>query len=141
MKTSLSSKGFTLIEMMIIVLIIGLLVGILVPQMGNAIKKSAEGNSKGNLATLRSSVRIYYAAHDGTYPTDNLASLVPDYITNIPQVNTPGYHGSTQIVATETALTDSGNWSYNNDSTTAGFGNVYVGCTHTELKGQPWSTY
>jgi prepilin-type N-terminal cleavage/methylation domain-containing protein len=141
MKTLRSNRGFTLVELVVVVAIMGILVGILVPQLGNAIKKSTEGTTKGNLATLRSGINIYYSGNEGQYPLDNLTSLVPTYITAIPKVYTPGNHGDSTAVVPEAAPTDTGSWSYNNVPGTVDFGMVRVGCTHTELNGKTWSTY
>jgi prepilin-type N-terminal cleavage/methylation domain-containing protein len=64
----MKKKGFTLIELMIVVAIIGILAGISIPKMANLIYKSKEGATKGSLGTLRSATTIYYAEMEGVYP-------------------------------------------------------------------------
>ena len=75
--------GFTLIELMIVVLIIGILVAIAVPvfmsSRGNAEQKSCFANQR----TVDSAVMQYSAANNGSYPAA-LANLVPTWIKDTP---------------------------------------------------------
>ena len=73
------TKGFTLIELMIVVAIIGILAAIAIPQFANLVAKSQEGRCKANLGTIRSALSIYYGDLEGNYPTDDLTQL-----TNLP---------------------------------------------------------
>ena len=58
-------KGFTLIELMIVVAIIGILAAIAIPKFADLIRKSNEGATKGNLGSVRSALSIYFADNDG----------------------------------------------------------------------------
>ncbi|MBI5574004.1 MAG: type II secretion system protein [Elusimicrobia bacterium] len=72
-----TKKGFTLIELMIVVAIIGILAAIAIPKFADLIKKSKEGSTKGSLGALRSALTIYYGEQEGVYPvasTDGLAN-------------------------------------------------------------------
>ena len=71
--------GFTLIELMIVVAIIGILAAAALPRFADLISKSHEAKAKGNLAALRSTLRIYYGYTEGESPT-GLNGLVPDFI-------------------------------------------------------------
>ncbi|MBI3565196.1 MAG: prepilin-type N-terminal cleavage/methylation domain-containing protein, partial [Elusimicrobia bacterium] len=66
--TKKNKKGFTLIELMIVVAIIGILAAIAIPKFAELIRKSGEGASKGNLGSIRSALSIYYGDMEGTYP-------------------------------------------------------------------------
>ena len=61
-------KGFTLIELMIVVAIIGILAAIAIPKFAQMLEKSREGATKGNLGAIRSAVSIYYGDKEGVWP-------------------------------------------------------------------------
>ncbi len=149
----LSKKGFTLIELMIVVAIIGILAAIAIPKFAELIRKSSEGASKGNLGALRSAMSIYYGDMEGTYPV-NLSALTigGKYLTVIPPAKAPNYHADAStvvtladvadgITVTNAAPTDGGGWYYNNQGTNANIGNSLVNCTHTDTKGTVWTGY
>ena len=60
----MSFRGFTLIELMIVVAIIGILAGVAVPRYRDLVKRSKEGATKGNLGALRSALNIYYSDNE-----------------------------------------------------------------------------
>lgn len=80
-------EGFTLIELMIVILIIGILVGIAVPVFLAARGSATERTCQANRRTVVSAANIFVAASgdegggDGTYPT-TIAQLYPDFIDN-----------------------------------------------------------
>ena len=137
-------KGFTLIELMIVVAIIGILATIAIPKFGSLIRKAGEGASKGNLGALRSALSIYYGDMEGIYPT-LMASLTISgkYLSAIPSAKTPHYHGDTSAESTGlfTTINDAGGWWFNNVAGDANQGNLTVNCTHTDTKGSIWSSY
>jgi len=142
----LSKKGFTLIELMIVVAIIGILAAIAIPKFADLIRKSSEGASKGNLGALRSAMSIYYGDMEGLYPTTiGALTIAGKYLTQIPRSKAPNYHtdSATEVLMTIAATlpTDAGGWFYNNVSGNANVGNVLVNCTHTDTKGTVWTGY
>src|ERR1700692_3515613 len=129
MKKNLQKKGFTLIELMIVVAIIGILAAIAIPQFANLVGKSQEGRTKANLGTIRSALSIYYGDTEGWYPQDTLAnglntlSASGKYLQSVPNADLPRTvnnvgHGSVPTI-TLTAGQDAGGWYYNNGGGTS----------------------
>ena len=86
-------KGFTMIELMIVVAIIGILAAIALPKFADMIEKSREGSTKGNVGALKSANAIYYGDMQGVWPsTINTASTYKYslYLDIIPQVKVTG---------------------------------------------------
>lgn len=62
------NKGFTLVELMIVIAIIALLAAVALPKFASATEAAKVANVQGNLANLRTSLAVYYAKNK-TYPT------------------------------------------------------------------------
>jgi general secretion pathway protein G len=146
-------RGFTLIELMIVVAIIGILAAIAIPKFADLIRKSSEGASKGNLGSIRSALSIYYGDMEGVYPHD-LASLTVagKYLSAIPPAKAPNYHSDTSdsstlggacAVVNFDANDDyaSGPWRYCGAPADPDFGSLIINCTHTDTKGTTWTSY
>jgi prepilin-type N-terminal cleavage/methylation domain-containing protein len=54
-------KGFTLIELVIIIVVLGILASIAIPKYRNIVAESREAAARGALGAMRSGVSIYYA--------------------------------------------------------------------------------
>ncbi|VFQ47283.1 type IV pilin protein [Desulfoluna butyratoxydans] len=60
-----NNKGFTLIELMIVVAIIGILAAVAIPNFRNYQLKSKESEAKVNLAAIAVAQEAYFAEYDG----------------------------------------------------------------------------
>ena len=75
-------RGFTLIELIIVVTIIGILAGIALVQVRNVQRKAREAALKANLHDLRKALDNFYA--DKQRFPGSLDELVPNYMRKIP---------------------------------------------------------
>ena len=87
MQKGRNQKGFTLVELMVVVLIIGILVAIAVPVYRSVQTKAAENACAANVRTLNGALEAYKANNDfATLPNDFNAEndLVGKYIKEWP---------------------------------------------------------
>lgn len=77
----LQAKGFTLLEVMLVLLIIGALAAAVAINFGGAGERAKERTTKIGLNTLKSQL-IEYSSDKGSYPTtaEGLSVLVPSYV-------------------------------------------------------------
>jgi len=62
-----NTKGFTLIELMIVVVIIGILAAIGIPSYIQVVGRAREGATKANMHTLQIAAEDYAVTYDGFY--------------------------------------------------------------------------
>lgn len=62
------TRGFSLVELVIVIVIIGILAAIAVPRFSHASNNSAESAFRYDLKTLRHAIDLYAAEHRGDWP-------------------------------------------------------------------------
>ncbi|MGD9722319.1 MAG: type II secretion system protein [Pirellulales bacterium] len=77
MRSTTRRGGFTLIEVLIVVVIMAVLAATIIPQFSTSAKDARESNLKFNLQSLRTQLELYKLQHLGAYPTgtNNLEQL------------------------------------------------------------------
>ena len=76
-----NQRGFTLVELMIVVIIVGILAAVAIPMYQGATERAKASEAVAALGTIRGAMRVYFAEH-GTY---DIAGNVIDT-----QVTAPG---------------------------------------------------
>ena len=89
-----SIKGFSLIEVVIVVAIIAILAAIGIPRMTRGSKGAGYTSLSASLASIRNSIDLFAAEHQGTLPT---ASSINDQLTQYTNID-----GATSTTKTAT---------------------------------------
>ncbi len=74
MRTLRSQSGFTLVELLVVILIVGLLAAIAIPQFLNQRAKSQDAEAKVYLVAAEKALEVWHHDHD-TYGTATMAGL------------------------------------------------------------------
>ncbi len=118
--------GFTLVEILIVVVILGILAAIVVPQFTNASNEAVKGALESQLQTINSQMELYRVRNNGAYPAigtgTGAASWGPlvggEYLKEAP-VN--GYTGQSTvtsgIAAANADRASTNGWAFHTDYT------------------------
>jgi general secretion pathway protein G len=124
--------GFTLIELMIVMIIIGILTMVAIPKFESAIKGAKEAALKEDLHVLREAIDSY--TMDKQKAPQSLDDLIQDgYLKEIPV--------DPFTRTKDSWVTDSGDALHSLDQTDPGVDDVHSGSQETGTDGQPYSTW
>ena len=82
-KRTIARRGFTLLEMMLVVMIMGLLIGVVAWNIGGQSKKARVATTVASMRAVESMLKAYHLDY-GAYPP-TLQTLVPKYTEKLPQ--------------------------------------------------------
>ena len=124
------SRGFTLIEMLVVISMILILLAIAMPMYNNSITRAKETKLHNNLTTLNKGIQEY--SLDKKHAPQSLEDLVPGYIKFIPEDIT----GRADSWVTEPEDPENA-WDPNNP----GIGSVHSGSDQTGSDGEPYASW
>ncbi len=75
MKTRKRNGGFTLVEILIVVVILGILAAIVIPQFTQASTEARNASLASNLQTIRSQIELYKIQHSDDWPNVTTLAL------------------------------------------------------------------
>lgn len=119
------NKGFTLIELVMIIVILGILASVAIPRYMDLVDEAKEAAAKGALGGLRSGVSIFYANHAATstghttaWPTLAQMTATSSGVMERGMIPENPYNNSTGIQTSATKATVAGayGWVYNSTS-------------------------
>jgi len=95
-----SHQGFTLVEILIVVVILGILAAIVIPQFTNASETARASSVVTQLQSIRSQLELYQVQHNGEYPTlAQMQNGADDWGVLINRTNLAGEIGGTDATA------------------------------------------
>jgi prepilin-type N-terminal cleavage/methylation domain-containing protein len=113
------ARGFTLIELMIVILVIAILAAIALPSYLNHEKKGRDADAESNARNLVSKVELCYATNEDYTQCDTLAKLGGAGDLGVPWGTSPGQvsvvssaRTTYKVVATSQAQSDGTNHTY-----------------------------
>jgi general secretion pathway protein G len=132
-----SSKGFTLLELLVVMTIIGILAAIAVPALRDSPQRAREAALREDLFTIRS-VLDQYHGDKGVFPPD-LATLVTDgYLRKIP-ADPMTKSAETWVLAYEEVTPEE--TSASTEPTTPGITDVHSGSAEKALDGTQYKDW
>ena len=152
-----NNRGFTIIELLIVIAILGLLSAVVVPKFLYMTERSREGVTKANISAIISAIRIYYSDNNMNWPDDITDTSFQKYLEKIPAVKVTHPFGGYKLSGTCNTVEivkdnpgkgkghaygrgkikeDTDGWRYDPET-----GDVWVNNAQTDTKGINYTLY
>jgi prepilin-type N-terminal cleavage/methylation domain-containing protein len=145
-------KGFTLVELAIVIAILGILAMYAIPKYQGMVEEARTAQAKAQLGTVRSALAIYYAKNGGKFPDTDIFSngsiFAEGTVPTVEVTKDDGtivksndvIYGNGDGVVVDLEITDAGGWVYdvNADHTKA---DVRINAIGTSVEGIQWYKY
>ena len=138
MRTMRRQRGFTLLELLVVMTIIGILAAIAVPALRDSPQRAREAALRGDLYSFRSVIDQYHG-DKGFYPADLQTLVTEGYLRKIP-LDPMTKSADTWVLAYEEASTDGGAQSVDQPQQ-PGIIDVHSGSTGKALDGTAYKDW
>jgi len=139
-----AKSGFTLVEILIVVVILGILAAIVIPQFTDASTEAKESSLLTNIQAIRSQIELYKIQHTDALPGAGTASFVlamtgqtdvagavgTDYCPYMQSIPTNPFNDKNTVDVTGRAGDNNAGWQFN---TTSGLFQADDNATHAAL--------
>lgn len=117
-RSSARRRGFSLVELVVVVLILGIIAAVAAPKMFNTANDARQNSTKQSLIVLRDAIELY-RAQNGNYPAAaTIATDLKPFLKGpFPQVQIGANQNATVVASTQnpiaTAEAGGAGWAYN----------------------------
>ena len=128
----MKERGFSLLELIVVMTIIGLLVGITLPAYRDATQRAREATLKEDLTRMRTAIDEYYT-DKGEYPPALADLVMSGYLRRLPK--------DPMTESDATWLIEYAAWEMVDEGEIAGVFDVHSGADGSGLDGTPYSEW